>query len=170
LLAGQSLPVAAHYGDFAQIENGVGAVTALRDRVRAGLTSLPRLDGRRIGVVTGVSMAPLMPELLEQLAAATGARFELICVDNSLFGPTTTTAGLLVGADMRRALADRHDLDLALIPAESVNEDGIFLDEDSFIALREAMPIPVYPSYDSIDVLVREGTAELSSAHDGRAA
>jgi hypothetical protein len=87
-----------------------------------------------------------------------------------LFGPTTTTAGLLVGADMRRALADRHDLDLALIPAESVNEDGIFLDEDSFIALREAMPIPVYPSYDFIDVLVREGTAELSSAHDGRAA
>ena len=29
--------------------------------------SLPRLDGRRIGVVTGVSMAGIMPELLEQL-------------------------------------------------------------------------------------------------------
>lgn len=170
LLSGQALPSAEHYGDFAQIENGVGAVTSLRNRVRAGLGSLPRLDGRRIGVVTGASMAPLMPELLGQLAASTGARFELIRVENSLFGPTTTTAGLLVGADMRRALADRRDLDLALIPAESINEDGIFLDEDSFIAVREAMPMAVYPSYDFIDVLVHEGTPELSSAHDSRAA
>ena len=169
LLSGQALPGAEHYGDFAQIENGVGAVTSLRDRIRAGLGSLPRLDGRRIGVVTGTSMAPLMPELLEQLAASTGARFELIRMENSLFGSTTTTAGLLVGADMRRALADRRDLDLALIPAESINEDGIFLDEDSFIAVREVMPMPVYPSYDFIDVLVREGKPELSSAPGGRA-
>jgi putative radical SAM enzyme (TIGR03279 family) len=157
LLAGQSLPVAAHYGDFAQIENGVGAVTALRARVQAGLTSLPRLPGRRIGVVTGVSMAPLMPELLDQLTVQTGALFELIRVENSLFGPTTTTAGLLVGADMRRALGDRYDLDLALIPAESINDNGIFLDEQSFIEVREALPMPVYPSYDFIDVLAAEG-------------
>jgi putative radical SAM enzyme (TIGR03279 family) len=156
LLAGQPLPPASHYGDFAQIENGVGAVTSLRDRVRVGLTSLPRLTGRRIGVVTGVSMAPLMPELLDQLTAKTGARFELIRVENSLFGPTTTTAGLLVGADMRRALADRYDLDLALIPAESINDNGVFLDEQSFIDVREALPMPVYPSYDFIDVLAGE--------------
>ena len=164
LLAGRPLPTTAHYGDFAQIENGVGAVTSLRDRLRAGLTSLPDLTGRRIGVVTGVSMAPLMPELLDQLTAATGATFELIRVENSLFGPTTTTAGLLVGADMRRALRDRLDLDLALIPAESINDDGVFLDEDSFIAVREAMPMPVYPSYDFIDALSGEEGAPRAQA------
>src|SRR5689334_10116058 len=64
LLAGRELPDAEHYGDFAQIENGVGAVTALRQRVREGCSELPRLEGKRIGVVTGISMAPLMPELL----------------------------------------------------------------------------------------------------------
>jgi putative radical SAM enzyme (TIGR03279 family) len=170
LLAGRELPDATHYGDFAQIENGVGAVTALRDRVRAGLTTLPRLDGRRIGVVTGVSMAPLMPELLELLAASTGARFELIPVENSLFGPTTTTAGLLVGSDMRRALDSRYDLDLALIPAESINDDGLFLDEESFIAVREALPMPVYPSYDFIDVLGGESDAAHSGTREGNAA
>jgi putative radical SAM enzyme (TIGR03279 family) len=156
LLAERELPTASHYGDFSQIENGVGSVTALRDRVRTGLAKLPRLTARHIGVVTGVSMAPLMPELLEQLTAATGARFELIRAENSLFGPTTTTAGLLVGADMRRVLSDRHDLDMALIPAESINDDGLFLDEDSFIAVRESLPMPVYPSYDFIDVLAFE--------------
>jgi putative radical SAM enzyme (TIGR03279 family) len=166
LLAGRELPPAEHYGDFAQIENGVGSVTALRDRVRAGLTRLPDLRARRIGVVTGVSMAPLMPELLGQLTKATGATFDLIRVENSLFGPTTTTAGLLVGADIRRALANRNDLDLALIPAESINDDGLFLDEDSFVSVRESLPMPVYPSYDFIDVLVGEGTGERTCTGD----
>ncbi|HEY2855328.1 MAG TPA: DUF512 domain-containing protein [Gemmatimonadaceae bacterium] len=170
LLAGRPLPAAEHYGDFAQIENGVGAVTSLRDRVREGLTTLPDLTGRRIGVVTGVSMAPLMPELLAQLTAATGATFELIPLENSLFGPTTTTAGLLVGADMRRALRDRHDLDLALIPAESINDDGVFLDDDSFVAVREAMPMPVYPSYDFIDALSGEEGVPHAHTREGDAA
>ena len=157
LLAGRELPGAEHYGDFAQIENGIGAVTALRERVAAGLESLPRLEGRRIGIVTGTSMAPLMPAILEKLSRQTGAVFDLIPAENSLFGPTTTVAGLLVGADIRRALASRADLDLALIPAESINEDGLFLDDASFAAIREELPMPVYPSYDFIDALVPEG-------------
>lgn len=164
LLAERELPDVEHYGEFQQIENGVGAVTSLRERIRNGLASLPRLDGQRIGVVTGVSMAPLMPELFEQLTAATGAEFVLIPVENSLFGPTTTTAGLLVGADFRRALSDRHDLSFALIPAESINDDGLFLDDEPFIAMREAMPMPVFPSYDFIDALAPEGQLAINTA------
>src|SRR5437660_5758952 len=47
LLAQRPLPNADYYGDFPQIENGVGAVAALRSRVLDGLDSLPRLDGKR---------------------------------------------------------------------------------------------------------------------------
>lgn len=163
LLAGRELPSAAHYGDFSQIENGVGAITSLRDRVRDGLARLPRLDGRKIGIVTGKAMAAaIMPELLAQLTEATGASFEMIETENSLFGPTVTTAGLLVGADIRRALDGRADLDLALIPAETINQDGIFLDDESFVAVRESLPMPVYPSYDFIDVLEHEGASTVS--------
>jgi putative radical SAM enzyme (TIGR03279 family) len=157
LLAGRELPGSEHYDDFPQIENGVGAVASLRQRVTDGLSSLPRLDGRRVGVVTGVSMGPMMPDLLRKLESVTGATFELIVVENSLFGPTTTTAGLLVGADIRRALADRHDIDIALIPAECINDNGLFLDDEPFITVREQLPVPVYPSYDFIDVLSLEG-------------
>lgn len=164
LLAERPLPAPEHYGEFPQIENGVGAVAALRQRVNGGLADLPRLDGRRFGVVTGVSMAGLMPELLDQLARATGAVFELIVSTNSLFGPTTTTAGLLVGADIERALADRGDLDVALIPAECINDNGVFLDDESFVAVRERLPMPVYPSYDFIDVLALEGASHAGQA------
>jgi NifB/MoaA-like Fe-S oxidoreductase len=153
LLAGVELPDAEYYGEFDQVENGVGAVALLRRRVKEGAKNLPRLHGRRIGVVTGTSMAPLMPELLEQLREATGATFELIPVENSLFGPTTTTAGLLVGADIRRALDGRVDLDEALIPAETINDRGVFLDDVTFEDVRAGLPMPVRPSYDFIDAL-----------------
>ncbi|MBA3853687.1 MAG: hypothetical protein C0503_04675, partial [Gemmatimonas sp.] len=163
LLAGRELPGTEHYGDFSQIENGVGSITSLRDRVRGGLSRLPRLDGKKIGIVTGKAMAPvIMPELLAQLREATGATFDMIETENSLFGPTVTTAGLLVGADIRRALDGRTDLDLALIPAETINQDGIFLDDESFVAVRESLPMPVYPSYDFIDVLEHEGASTVS--------
>lgn len=164
LLAGAPLPDVEHYGEFAQIENGVGAVTTLRSRVQEGLSRLPRLDGRRIGVVTGVSMGALMPPLLEQLTDVTGASFELIVAENSLFGATTTTAGLLVGADIRRALDGRTNLDFALIPAECINDNGLFLDEESFIAVRESFTIRVYPSNDFIDALVPEGVSDGDAA------
>src|SRR6266550_8228811 len=156
LLAERELPGPAHYGDFAQIENGVGAVTSLRMRVAAGLERVSRRDGQRIGVVTGTAMAPLMKPLLDKLSAVSGARFELIVAENSLFGPTITTAGLLVGRDIMSALADRHDLDIALIPAETINEDSIFLDDFTLEAVREALPMPIFPSYDFIDVLASE--------------
>jgi putative radical SAM enzyme (TIGR03279 family) len=159
LLAERDLPRAEHYGEFAQIENGIGAVASLRMRVAEGLSSLPRMEGRRIGVVTGKGMAALMPDLLGALQATTGAEFELIVAENSLFGPTITTAGLLVGADIRRVLEDRHDLSLALIPAETINEDGIFLDDVNFETLRASLPIPVFPSYDFVDFMAAEAEA-----------
>jgi putative radical SAM enzyme (TIGR03279 family) len=153
LLAKEPLPEAEFYGDFEQVENGVGAVPLLRRRVDDGLADLPRLDGKRIGVVTGLSMGALMPPLIQKLTEATGARFEVIPTMNSMFGPTTTCAGLLVGADIRRALADRTDLDFALIPAETMNDNRIFLDDETFDAVASSLSIPVYPSYDFIDVL-----------------
>jgi putative radical SAM enzyme (TIGR03279 family) len=159
LLAERELPQAEYYGDFSQIENGIGAVASLRERVAAGLDGLPRMDGRRIGVVTGKAMAILMPDLLGQLTEASGAEFELIVAESSLFGPTITTAGLLVGADIERVLTGRRDLDIALIPAETINEDGIFLDDVDFEKLRATLPMPVFPSYDFIDILAAEPEA-----------
>jgi NifB/MoaA-like Fe-S oxidoreductase len=156
MLAQRELPDAKHYGEFAQIENGVGSVTSLRMRVAGGMDRVVRRDGQRIGVVTGLAMASLMEPLLEKLSEASGAEFKLIVAENSLFGPTITTAGLLVGKDILTALGDRHDLDIALIPAETINEDGVFLDDYTLEAVRQSLPMPIFPSYDFIDVLESE--------------
>jgi NifB/MoaA-like Fe-S oxidoreductase len=157
LLAQRPLPPAEFYGEFSQIENGVGAVAFLRQRIAAGLGDFPELHGARILVVSGTAMRDIMSDLLRQIGERTGAHFELVPVVNSLFGPTTTTAGLLVGADIRTALAARADADLALIPAECINEDGVFLDDDTLQRVRGECAIPIVPSYDFLDALSGDG-------------
>ena len=54
---------------------------------------------------------------------------------------------------------NRDDLDIALIPAETMNEDRIFLDDVAFDELRASLPMPVHPSYDFVDVLATEEMA-----------
>ncbi|HUL69840.1 MAG TPA: DUF512 domain-containing protein [Gemmatimonadales bacterium] len=157
LRADVELPPAAHYGDFEQVENGVGSVRYLQERIAAAGPQLAGWTGRKVGVLTGISMARLMPQVLEPLTTATGARFDLIPVENSLFGPSVTCAGLLPGSAMLAALAGRDDLDLALIPGESINDDGLFLDDLALDDLMANAPVEVRPSYDFADALVAAG-------------
>jgi NifB/MoaA-like Fe-S oxidoreductase len=153
LRADLELPPPEWYDDFEQVENGVGSVRYLQARIEQGQASLADWRGRRIGVLTGTSMAGLMPQVLTPLAAVTGAHFELIPLVNGLFGETVSCAGLLPGASFREALRGRGDLDLALIPAESLNEEELFMDDVTLDELRRAVPAEVRPSYHFADAL-----------------
>jgi NifB/MoaA-like Fe-S oxidoreductase len=94
-----------------------------------------------------------MPKLMRGVAPLTAATgpVELIPVVNTLFG-TVTTAGLLPGADMRGA-AGRTDLDLVLLPSESVNDDGLFIDSMSVEELERVVPVELRLSKDFVDAL-----------------
>ena len=171
LRADRALPPAAWYGDFDQRENGVGAVRWLETRIAEARPRLPDLAGRRIGIVTGAAMAPLFPSVLAGLSTATGGRYEVIAVANTLFGESVTTAGLLPGAAIVVALRGRADLDLALLPAEAVNDDGRFIDDLDAHDLAAAVPLPVMLSHDLADALVERGTrnAERETGERGSA-
>ena len=165
LQAGEPLPPAEWYGEFEQRENGVGAVRYLQTRITAARDRFEDLVGKRVGVVTGTAMGPLMPQVLADLAAATGARFEVLALENTLFGSSVTTAGLLPATAIRAALAPRADLDLALVPAEAVNDDLLFMDAVAAYDLAAGLPMPVRLSYDFADVLseceTRNGSAKF---------
>ena len=153
LRAGLDLPKPEVYDGFEQVENGVGAVRWLQQRIAAEAPSLAGWQGRRIGVVTGTAMAPLMPLVLDPLTRATGARFELLPVENTLFGPSVTTAGLLPGAAIRDALLARPGLELVLLPGECVNDDGLFIDNLSIGGLGDRLPVEIRLSKDFADAL-----------------
>jgi putative radical SAM enzyme (TIGR03279 family) len=156
LHAGVELPPADWYGTFDQRENGVGSVRYLQTQLAAAWQRLPDLAGQRIGVVTGTAMGSLMPQVLGHVAVATGACFELVVVENTLFGPSVTTAGLLPAVAIEGALRERRDFDLALLPAEAVNDDLIFIDDVSADEVAARLSFPVRLSYDFADVLAGE--------------
>jgi NifB/MoaA-like Fe-S oxidoreductase len=151
--AGVELPPAEIYDGFDQVENGVGSVRWLQRQIENGAAALQGWEGRRIGVVTGTAMGQLMPMVLDPLARATGASFELIPVVNTLFGPSVTTAGLLPGTALQQALTGRRDLDLALLPGEAINDDGLFMDSMSLDLLAAGVPMELRLSKDFIDAL-----------------
>lgn len=154
LVAELELPRAEDYDGFEQVENGVGSVRFLEGRIAEYVDLLPRLEGRRVGVFTGTAMGRLMPRVVEGLAAKTGAEFDVVVLENPLFGSSVTTAALLPGRVFRDALAARSDLDLALLPAEAVNEQGIFMDDLSIADVTAGLPYEVRLSYDFGDALI----------------
>ena len=161
MLAGEPFPPADSYDGFQQVENGVGAVRYLQKLIAADQAELGAgaLAGRRVLVLTGAAMGPLMPSVLESLQLATGTRFDCMALENSFFGSSVTTAGLLAGADFQRALAAPEPYDLALLPAEAVNDDGVFVDDLSFADLEASAPMPLRLSYHFTDALGAERAA-----------
>ncbi|MBP6444982.1 MAG: hypothetical protein KA267_13225, partial [Gemmatimonadales bacterium] len=55
---------------------------------------------------------------------------------------------------MRDALLALEGIDLALLPGESVNDAGLFIDSLSITALAEAVPMPVRLSRTFVDALM----------------
>ncbi|MEX0890688.1 MAG: DUF512 domain-containing protein [Gemmatimonadota bacterium] len=146
-IAERPLPADAYYDDWPLTENGVGAVRGLLNEFEAGLGGLPRLDGRRIALVTGTRMAPILADLAGRAEAATGASIQVLPVANSYFGDTVNTAGLLPGAAVGNALRG-GDFDAALLPAEALNDDGRFADDVALAELVHALaPLRLRPAH-----------------------
>lgn len=158
VVAGMDLPPAEWYSDFEQVENGVGSVRFLQTQIAAAAHDFENLQGKRLGVITGSAMGRLMPEVLADLQGfANPAAIDLLVVENDLFGPSVTTAGLLPGRSIQRILGDRPDLDLALIPAEALNDDDLFIDDLPLGELLSTAGQDIRPSYNFADALTGPG-------------
>jgi putative radical SAM enzyme (TIGR03279 family) len=154
LIAARPVPEASYYDDGALYENGVGAVRRFVDLFDAGLGSVPRLEGRRVRLVTGRSMAPFLRERAGVLAEATGAEVEVMEVANDFFGETCTVAGLLAGEDILRALGTGHARDIVVLPAEALNADALFIDSVPLARLEtDLSPAMVVRGYEVTETL-----------------
>lgn len=147
LMAGREVPPASYYDDWPLTENGVGAVRQVLADAESLIGDPPRLPGLHIAVVTGTRMGEVLAPLMPRIAAATGADVTLVPVTNRLFGATVTTAGLLPGADIRDALLAAAPFDAVLLPAEALNDDGLFIDSVPFGDLERAFDGDIVPAH-----------------------
>lgn len=156
LLAGLDVPGREYFDNEELVGNGVGAISGLREAVRADLPRLPSLTGRTILLATGTAMGPTLTELGRELQAACGVEVRTVAVPNSMYGPQVTSAGLISGTDYLDALRAGGSYDLAILSRSAVNERGFFLDDVSLDDVRAGVPGAEIRASDHVtDVLLR---------------
>jgi putative radical SAM enzyme (TIGR03279 family) len=155
LMAEGEVPEVDYYDDASLLENGVGAVRQFLDHLDEEMArGLPDLTGRRIRILTGQSMSPFLEQRSSSLAEATGAAVQVTAVENRFYGSSVTVAGLLSGEDLLRAVDDPMEGDLVLLPAETLNQDDLFIDSLPLGRFQASVsPARVVPAYEIPEAL-----------------
>ena len=127
------------YGDFEQIENGIGMTTKFLQEADMAFSSL--LDEGRYAlkspkrsvIISGVSAEKTLQTLADKCnRAVDGLHAEVLAVENEFFGKTVTCTGLLTGTDILRALQkfreSAGDFDEVLLAGNTMKEfEDVFL-------------------------------------------
>ncbi len=146
LAAQREIPSADYYGDYPQLENGVGMWRLLKEEFASALEMndfIPE-KGREISAVTGKAAYPLIKELANSLEIRYNIKINVYEVKNIFFGESVTVAGLLTGQDILEQLKDK-ELGSELIIPDNALRDGeeVFLDDMTVAQLSAALGAPV---------------------------
>ena len=149
LRAGRRIPGRSHYGDYPQIEDGVGMVRSFKNEFaklvrrleRENWTSSKKKSGT---IFTGTLFAPVLKEMIDEL----NARFKMSLVveplENGYFGGDVSVAGLLTGQDLLSA-RDRVTGNFVCIPKQMLKSDeAIMLDGMRISDVSNALGQPVH--------------------------
>ncbi|PYS78349.1 MAG: DUF512 domain-containing protein [Acidobacteria bacterium] len=148
LRAGRGVPGRRHYGDYPQIEDGVGMVRSFQDEFARLLRRLERRPPRdpsalRGSVLTGTLFAPVLTDLVGRLNGRTGTRLKVVAVENQYFGPEIVVAGLMTGGCVLAARAQVEG-DFVILPATAHKSDEpIMLDDTRLDELERELGLPV---------------------------
>jgi putative radical SAM enzyme (TIGR03279 family) len=149
LRAGAQLPARSHYGDYPQIEDGVGMVrrfiTDAERTLKQDLgAELDMKSGQLRGTVaTGELFYPILSRYVDRLNDRYGTRLKVIAVRNQFFGEEVTVAGLIAGRDVLAA-RESIDGDFLIVPEQACLKSGhVFLDDLTIEDIQRELYIPV---------------------------
>jgi putative radical SAM enzyme (TIGR03279 family) len=150
LRAGRAVPGRSHYGDYPQIEDGIGMVRSFNNQFAALVKKLKRqaaaeMPQVRGTILTGTLFAPVLKSLIEDLNLRYGAALTVEGVENNYFGGDVSVAGLLTGSDLLSA-RERISGDFVIIPKSTLKSDEeIMLDGMTLQDLTMKLGLPVHP-------------------------
>lgn len=146
LRAGRSLPSARHYGEYPQIEDGVGMVRRFERRVQEAVARGGRFPKRlrRGTLATGRLFHGSLARATGEINARFGTELEPLAVTNRFFGEEITVAGLLTGSCFLAAKEHVRG-EFLVVPADSLrSHDRVFLDGMALDELERELGMPVY--------------------------
>ena len=148
LLAERDFPDEDFYGEYSQLDNGVGMCTLLKSEFLSALEEIKAFKiNREVTIATGESAYSLLTELTKKAEEKfQGLKVNVVKIENKFFGTTVTVAGLLTGQDLKEQLKSKNLGEELLIPRVSLrNEGDKFLDDITLDELSEYLNIKVSP-------------------------
>lgn len=131
MLAQEEIPNSEFYGEFDQLEDGVGMVRILRENVNNNINEVNINKTGEISFITGTSAYDELNSVAEMIMQKNNKiKINVIKVINDFFGDTITVAGLLTGKDIINSLKLNNIQGNIIIPRNMLRAgDTIFLDD-----------------------------------------
>ncbi|MBL7192056.1 DUF512 domain-containing protein [bacterium] len=161
LKAELDFPEDEYYGDYPQIENGVGMARRFLGDLEYETADLPEtlISPIKTALITGASMAPLLRQyLIPILSKISGLEAEVVEVSNHFFGESVTVSGLLAGGDISEA-CEKMNYDYLILPPNCLNYDDLFIDDMTVEDLQKTVRIPILQYKGSFSNLIVNLTA-----------
>ncbi len=162
LAAGLPLPSVDYYGDFVQMEDGVGMVSLFMDEWKKAVPGEAMDLGSSLILVTGKAFAPFLEECITHSPWREWVK--VLPVKNEFFGPLVTVAGLITAGDILKALEGAPPGDV-VVPGVMLNQEERFIDDLTpqdlaRLSKRKVRVVDPYPSslIQELSLLSRSGS------------
>ena len=164
LLANRDMPDAEYYGEFLQLENGVGLCALLKSETEDAICNCDyKLETeRQITLVTGKDAYPLITEIVDKITKKwDNLKCRVYAIENDYFGHSITVAGLVTATDIEKQLSGKDLGDELLIPAVMLrSERDMFLDSVTVEELSQKLGIKIVVTevdgYDMVSKILGE--------------
>lgn len=142
------VPDAAYYGEYDQLEDGVGMIRLLRENISHTLGSLDSGIKKSFTIITGESASQELKKIASDIHKSNpDININVLKVINHYFGETITVAGLLTGKDIIEQSRNIRLGDYVIIPDNmlrrgyelSNDNEKILLDDITVMQLEKEL-------------------------------
>lgn len=172
LTAEKPLPDYNYYGDFAQLENGVGLLRLLETEFYEALEEKEKKKiKRKISIATGKLAYPFIDKFAKSACEkVNGLEINTYEIKNEFYGETITVAGLITGQDIIKQLKGKDLGEELLLPRVMLrNEGDVFLDDITPKQIEEELNVNIVftenDGYFLLDAMLGEWLLNLKSLH-----
>ncbi|HAN44823.1 MAG TPA: radical SAM protein [Ruminococcaceae bacterium] len=155
------IPAAEYYGEFNQLENGVGLLASLNDELNSALnTAEPKAAKADISIATGAAAYSFICGLCDKIKSRyPEVSIKVYKIINDFFGHNITVAGLVTGTDLIKQLKGKPLGEKLLIPSVMLrHEQDKFLDDITLEQLEQELGIDIITvdndGFDMLDKII----------------
>ena len=128
VLSGTKVPDEDYYGEYTQLDNGVGMITSFTAEFESMLKTLDEDEcsvKREVSIATGESAYQMMRGLIDELEKkCPDLKCNLYVIKNNFFGGQVTVTGLLTGIDIAEQLQGKALGDTLYLSRTTLRAEG----------------------------------------------